>query len=267
MLFQSARPFDVQFRFPRSGQELWASSDKLKQVSAYWKADLNSGFKESQPVEDLSSTQSTYQPDSTQDGGDDPGWSDSDDEAVAEEPKPAKAQYVISVTDHSFSTYMAVLVWIWRKEVNFAAFKSTLAIANAAATAHAGADSAPPAKRRKPNPAAGTSGLAPVVSPKSVYRLAHKLQIGPLRLLALEELKKGLTVDNVAHELLSSTAQLYEEVRAAVVDFVVANRAEVVGSEGMKAKLRKGQAGEMNQLAPIWATLAERALAAKASEE
>ncbi|KAL8293424.1 hypothetical protein RQP46_000125 [Phenoliferia psychrophenolica] len=116
------------------------------------------------------------------------------------------AFHEVFVTDAAYSTYRAVVVWIYTGQITFAPIQS----------------SATP--KRYPNS----------VSPKSVYRLAHFLDISDLKTLALAAFKQQVSSANAAVELFSETSRLYEEVQAVLLDFVVQQWSEVKNSDGMQ---------------------------------
>lgn len=188
-------PFDVRFSFPRSGQDLWASSTILSDASAYYKTLLESGFAESQ-VETgayLGSTTTQTIERSTE-------WSDSDDDDTSPVTYKSKQQIrTIVIKDHSFNTYHAVRIWILTKQITFASLRPHPTASAVAVTAPA--TSSLSDGRHNTDTSAAWSASAPIVSPKSVYRLAHLLELDDLKRLALDAFKACLTVQNVAHQL------------------------------------------------------------------
>ncbi|KAL8277521.1 hypothetical protein RQP46_010076 [Phenoliferia psychrophenolica] len=65
------------------------------------------------------------------------------------------------------------------------------------------------------------------VSPKSVYRLAHYLDLVELQDLALDVIESELTVENILEELLGETAREYEEIREVEMRFALEYWGEV----------------------------------------
>ncbi|GAA5856714.1 hypothetical protein JCM8547_008804 [Rhodosporidiobolus lusitaniae] len=99
-------------------------------------------------------------------------------------------------------------------------------------------------------PEAPLTGLMPhpltPVSPKSVYRLAHLLDLPALLSLALVTFRSQLTVSNAAIELFSETAACYDEIGTAVLDSVWVNLAAVKASAGWeeaRSRRRTGRRG------------------------
>lgn len=152
--------------------------------------------------------------------------------------------YRIPVRGTSFSTYRAVLVWIHTGYIEFSPLLSTFhhlpeseRVTARVAAANALIDSDP----RLPLPA----------SPKSVYKLAHYLSLPTLERLALEELSRQLTIENVFLELFDGLPTVYNKVRKLEVEFVVKHKKLVVGTKGFKEvveKLRKNELGGSGQV-------------------
>ncbi|GAA5981872.1 hypothetical protein JCM10908_004647 [Rhodotorula pacifica] len=95
------------------------------------------------------------------------------------------------------------------------------------------------AKKRRAAALAPFSRLYPSrpkpVSPKSLYRLAHFLDIPALQSICLAALKQALTPETVAYEVFDDPmAEVYDEVVRAEVEFAVANWQRVKSSKAMK---------------------------------
>ncbi len=246
----------MRFSFPRSNNDLWANSTILKKASPYFKTQLESGFAEA-VRKVVTYPGDTVEPDSASTLA----FSDSDDEAAtsaAEAPsKPEAKVHTVEVRAHSFTTYHAVWVWILTKRIEFAQLGSYSAPASPDAASFPLALQ-PAAKRRKTD-AAPTA--TPAASPKSVYRLAHLLELDKLKHEALEAFKDRLRVANATDQLFSSTSASYDEVRTAAAQFVTRHWAEVSQTEAMKVKIAQIAAGELDHSARIVMALAQAALA------
>lgn len=72
------------------------------------------------------------------------------------------------------------------------------------------------------------------VSPKSVYRLAHFLELPDFQSLAPNAYKAQLTKDIVAYELTSEVSAVYDELRFAALDVAVRDFAYVRASVAMQ---------------------------------
>lgn len=93
--------------------------------------------------------------------------------------------------------------------------------------------------------------LPPPVSPKSVYRLAHLLQLAELQQLALDTISSGLTIEGAARELFSPVSIAYAEVKKVILDHVVENWEEVQASESWAEMRGKTVTGEIMGAAQI----------------
>lgn len=179
-------------------------------------------------------------------------WSDSDDESVdTPSTRPQQQIHTVSISSHSFSTYKAVLTWIITKKIVFA----PLRLVKADASANDGTSS--PAKRRKVSRTSPSDNTQPPVSAKSVYRLAHLLDLRDLQAEAIKDFKSKLTVDNVADQLFSSTSASYDEVRAAAAGVTAANWDQVGETEAMKKKVAEIEADEVGRGTPIMLAVAQ----------
>ncbi len=72
------------------------------------------------------------------------------------------------------------------------------------------------------------------VSPKSMYRLADKMQLHELKQRAQEDIAKKLTVHNIVWEVFSGFTAQYPEIRKIETDFLLRNWAQVKKSPAMK---------------------------------
>ena len=173
-VFLSPVPFDVRFAFPRSGQDSWANLAVLQKASPYFRDLLGSGLSGTQVevapytggATKIASPSGLFR-------------SDSDDEAPPISPrKPQQRVHTVTITDYSFKTYDAMLLWLHNNCTNFASLAS--AADEDSKSASASTSSQSPTKRHKHSTAADGSGTLPAVSPKSVYCLAHKLGLTDL---------------------------------------------------------------------------------------
>lgn len=168
-----------------------------------------------------------------------PDWLDSDDEADAHYQYAAEAQSrrspndeleleyrQVTVTGSAFATYRAILLWLHCGYIDFAPLNSSLSPRNPTSkeTRDKVYKDSLEAARTLPLPA----------SPKSVFRLAHLLQLPELQELALGALVASLTVEGAACELFSPVALAYDEVRDAVREFVLDHVGEVSATAAWK---------------------------------
>lgn len=141
----------------------------------------------------------------------------------------------IVITETAYSTYRAVLLYLHTSHISFAPLSSTLHLLH---------PTSKQSRRQRIEKSLLASPKYPSpVSPKSVYRLAHLLEIPSLLALALDKFKSQLSTANAAEELFSDTSALYDDVRA--VAHVVAHWAEVRASQGWRDVNAKIKVGEL----------------------
>lgn len=211
----SHSPNDVVFYFPRCKRELWANSTALAQASTCWATLFDSGFAESETqARDSTASQVTIE----QIDGD-----DSDDEcdslplkgvAVRQNSSiPAGVKKVV-VKNAVYTTYRAVLLYTQSGYIDFAPLAAP---PSASLTRKASL-----AARMTALKAGQTAGLPLAASPKSVYKLAHRLEYASLAKLALASIESQLTPENVVYQLTTDIS-IYDDVRKSLVSFATAN--------------------------------------------
>ncbi len=236
MFFLSNAPNDVVFYFPRTKRELWANSAALKAVSPYFATLFDSGFKES-------SSSTVGEGIITDSAEIDELAQDSDDESdrvpfklATTRTKSALPLGVKEVVIRSaaYTTYLAVLTYIHSGFNNFAPLSiPSLFVKNPGPARTAALTASATNHPNLPLPA----------SPKSVFKLAHLLELEDLAKLALVDYQSKLTVDNVLHELVTDMS-VYDCAREALVAFAVPNwtavRQTAVAKELTKADVVDG---------------------------
>jgi hypothetical protein len=235
-------PQDVCFIFPRLNAKLWAWLQVLVDQSAYYDALLRGQLSESTVHTGTGST--VPEP-----GSPSHLFEDSDDE-TDEQLKVSIGQRACStsstsqphkevvITDTAFTTYEATLVWMSSRFIRFAPFRSRKAENDGAAVSEPGSPATVKmveADPETPLPA----------SPKSVYRLAHVLELEDLQEIALKSIYTQLTIRNAATELFSDVAYVYPAVRDTILDFVVAHWTEIRYSNAYKKIKERADAGDL----------------------
>lgn len=235
-------PHDVCLDFVQLGRQLWTTEASLVAASPYFEDLLSSAYSEGllavrelsiEPVEEVS-----YE------------FDESDAETDAADlvkrngkvaVKPLAPFKRIPVTETSYTTWLAVLVWTQTRHIAFAPLVSSFRAANEdISVARSGrADSF------KSLVDAQDPRLPAPASPKSVYRLADLLSLDELKALALANLISQLTPLNAAYELYSDIGTCYPPVRDAVLTFVVDNWREVKAAPATQAMEERGVAGEL----------------------
>lgn len=102
-------------------------------------------------------------------------------------------------TSGSYKTYRSVLMWVYSSQIRFAPLDSSVRYSTTS-----------DAKLLQKTKSIQSDKFS---SPKSVYRLAHYLQLSELSKIALESIESQIEFENVAYELYSDLSKNYEEVR------------------------------------------------------
>lgn len=214
---------NVTFIFAGDERTLYDNSDVLASISPYFKTLFSSNFKERSFME----TRKTGLPETEQARR--RPFVDSDDEAdpraPPHRPHAPSSDYRIEITETSFNTYLAVLIWIHTNQISFAPLTSG---------------------GTRDVPVAPTTSHHSPTSPKSVYRLADFLELHELKSLALSSILSQVKATNAIEELMSDVSTLYEPIKAALLDFTAQNWNEVKKSEDWKDLEAKVRAGDQD---------------------
>jgi hypothetical protein len=206
-------------------------------VSPYLKILLQSEFSEgtvkrakrrrtTPPISTSSNGDATMEPDGT-------ALDDSDDEAdevvlasglaALDSRDTDELEYrEIKITKTAYSTYRALLTYLNTSYITFAPLASSFL-----------PSTTPTRKDRLASHLAREPSLSLPVSPKSLCRLAHLLEIPSVQKPALDDLKSQLTVDNIAAELSGDVSHLYEDVRSVELELAIKHWQEVKKSKRM----------------------------------
>lgn len=157
---------------------------------------------------------------------------------------PRKGIHRIVITTTSYTTYRALLLYIYSNSIAFAPLRSSWQVLRDRAEAK-GRGAVP---RRNVfvrdqavrfSLALSTDELQPT-SPKSMYVLADMLQLPELRQEALNQFKRFLTIDNVCIELASSFVGKYDQARSITFDFLRNNWKSVALTSSFSRLLADG---------------------------
>jgi len=97
--------------------------------------------------------------------------------------------------------------------------------------------------------------LPPPASPKSVYKLAHYLSLPSLQSLALQDISRQLSIENVFIELFDGLPSVYDEVRKVMVEYAVKHKKEVIETEGFKTVMERLRRNELDRSGAVVADL------------
>lgn len=229
-------PQDVCFVFPATATKLWASSKVLIEQSTYYRSLLGGDFSESTL---RLSPANTETPEFKADAAS-RLYEESDDETdehfAAQVAKgahgtlPHLPHKQVVITDAAFTTYQAILVWMSSRYIRFAPLRSSNT-GNAGEVSKSRLQDVIKMVETDPK-------TALPASPKSVYRLAHLLELNDLQEIALNNFRSQLTAHNAATELFSDVASAYPALRDIVLNFALENWNDVrVSSAWKKMKL------------------------------
>jgi len=217
----------------------------------------------------------------------------SSEDSTTSAPGPRKVQVV--VRDVAYSTYRAVLYYIYTDTIVFAPLASSF-------TKHSFFSPVPPALKQPrslglstpavtaPEPQGifqlghnlkasvssettlpglpssrkewiadwekNNPGRPRPCSAKAVYRLADKLDLQELKDRAFQHIIKSLTVDNVAYEVFSDFSAAFEDVRKVEVQFFLDHWADIRGSEAMSNVWQQIRVGRHPGFEEVWPLIA-----------
>ncbi|GAA5976785.1 hypothetical protein JCM5350_007247 [Sporobolomyces pararoseus] len=254
-------PNNVCFYFPRTSRRIWANEIVLRKASPYFETLFSSDFSESTPSPPLGAASTkphlpyTYadsdeEADLTPTKKESSVWKEEEEERRAKsfEAFPFKT---ITVLDTTYTTYLSVLLWISTKHISFAPLLSTIDVKFVPRLQRQAeiATLKSKMKVRLPDP----------VSSKSVYRLAHLLELSDLKHLALTNYKSQLTVGGAFSELYGDVSCAYPEIQEITLKFVVDNWREIASNYSVYQIEKKMENGGGNSaMAAIGIKLARR---------
>ena len=166
------------------------------------------------------------------------------DEMTFEAPSPSHEPlstfpyYRIQISDAACTTYKAVLTYLQFNHIRFAPLTSSFEPLPEDMRHLARLDYL--SKHKLDDP------LLPYpASPKSIYRLAHSLDLSSLSKLALSNYSSQLSPCNVAFEMMDPIIDEHEQVCQVLVDYLVKNWNEIVKDGNFKELLEKVKKDEV----------------------
>ena len=272
-----ANPHDVRLFFPetpsRAAAELWTSEHLLRTSSPYYDALFNSGLAETVVVgskrartddDESPAASSSVRPVTVSPVADSPDktFEDSDDETDAFSFKQRSfalddalesgefPHKQVTITQAAFSTYRAVLLWLSTGYIGFA--QPSSAYASKSSTSPSRNDTLLLAHQSNPRHPF-------LVSPKSVYRLAHVLELTDLESLAVRYFRdEALTLKTAPVELFSELSSDHALWRDMVVEWVVERWYSVERSKAWQAMMDRFESEEIEGVGPIWVALTRK---------
>lgn len=245
-------PWDVRLSFAATGRQLWTNSKMLLEASPRFEAAL-SGDKRPAHGDGSGDVEMQGPPRQAEDD------SDFEVDEVLKVEKAAEGGLAgdktdndksnseiaglrsVTIDDTAFVTYRALLGWLSSGLVEFAPLKN--------GSKHA-------EERLKGLVELLDNDEAIPTSPKSLYRLATKLELADLRKACFKEIKKQNSIDIAVHQLFSKDASDYSELRDVWLANVATNWLVVKNSPAwlkMKAKADADESGCSNIFADLLA--------------
>ena len=137
--------------------------------------------------------------------------------------KPDPSFRLVNIDAAAYTTYHAVLCYLQTGHITFAPLRSSFRLQPESTTLRNAKIAELHPDPSHPRPA----------SPKSVYRLAHFLELPELADLALVNIRSQLTKENIAFEVFGDVASVYEEVGNLELEFAVENEDFMATSPAM----------------------------------
>ncbi|GAA5974121.1 hypothetical protein JCM11641_003448 [Rhodosporidiobolus odoratus] len=161
---------DVRLVFPRTSQQLWANEALLIQSSPHYKTALSSAFAEGSASTETSLEAADVAPYTFEESDEETDKAEAMKATRKKEVQTSTPFKTITVTDSSYSTYLAVLVWLQSHHISFAPLRSSFRTSGKSRLEATQARTVAVAERGANYPL-----VPPPSSPKSIYRLAHLL--------------------------------------------------------------------------------------------
>ena len=210
-IHQAQFPNDVKFSFSPSKLVLWGNVESLSNSSPYFKTLFDSGFAESTPSTFRKQTSKSKRRKVERERD----FDDSDDETdefilardVDQAASDSSPQFevpfrLVEINESAYTTYLAVLCWIDSGHITFAPLRSSSRL-----------QSDPTSLRNAQLVESSVHPAHPLpASPKSVYRLAHFLELDELVKLAFSNIQSQLTKEIIAYEVFGDVALAYDAV-------------------------------------------------------
>ncbi|GAA5990347.1 hypothetical protein JCM11641_006257 [Rhodosporidiobolus odoratus] len=146
----------------------------------------------------------------------------------------------IRITESCYSTYRALLVWATTGHIEFAPLSSS-----------ASSSASDKKQQTHLDRLSSEPNLPLPVSAKSLYRLAHLLDLPSLQKLALTAYESQLGTTNCATELFGDASIAYEALREVALRYAVKNWKHVKDSVAMKRVERTVMGGGMVSAGPV----------------
>ncbi|GJN87729.1 hypothetical protein Rhopal_000684-T1 [Rhodotorula paludigena] len=156
-----------------------------------------------------------------------------------------RPRFEVVVTDASYTTFRALLHYLYTDSITFAPLASNYHVAKETASQsgqpfpyasrHAYlAAQLPPPTATAGDPAAAVHSAVSPCSAKAIYRLSDKMDLAELKERAYEHIVSSLTAQNIVYEVFGSFSSRFDEIRRVEVAFLLDKWNEVRSSVQMR---------------------------------
>ncbi|GAA6007942.1 hypothetical protein JCM11491_006550 [Sporobolomyces phaffii] len=165
----------------------------------------------------------------------------------------------VIVADASYSTFRALLYYLYTNQVSFTPLASTFYAAKDRAVANnvplAYSDRKAFILAHSPH-VTNAGGVGPA-SAKAIYRLADKMNIVELKQLAFDHIISSLTPQNVVYEAFGSFSARFEEIKRVEVAFLLQHWNDVRTSGSLAKVFGYLRSGRFPGFEDVWLSLLE----------
>ncbi|KAF8073868.1 hypothetical protein FPV67DRAFT_1479610 [Lyophyllum atratum] len=192
---------------------------------------------------------------------------------------PKTSKLTVVVKDVAYTTYLALLYYLYTDAIVFAPLSSSFIVKNRPSTTIASISSQPSTpsdaqghtttQKRSVQQDSATSrrewiqewqinnpGRPAPCSAKAAYRLADRFGLRELKERASQHIFKSLTVDNIAYEVFSPFAAAFDEIRQVQVNFFLAHWKDIRASDSMRNVWQQIRNGRHPGFEEVWPVIA-----------
>ncbi|KAG6850067.1 hypothetical protein H0H93_001617 [Arthromyces matolae] len=185
---------------------------------------------------------------------------------------PVSPRSSVIVKDVAYTTYMALLYYLYTDIIVFAPLSSSfLPKAEADPPADTNQCQSPSdASALKTSPQDAPSSRQEWIhlwkethpdrpapcSAKAMYRLADRLDLPELKARASQHIVKALNVDNIAYEIFTPFAAMFEDIRKVQIDFFLAHWKDIRASDSMRNVWQQIRNGRHPGFEEVWPAIA-----------
>jgi len=191
---------------------------------------------------------------------------------------PTTSKLTVVVKDVAYTTYLAVLYYLYTDAIVFAPLSSSFIAKNRnSTTSSTSSQPATPSdtqghtstqKRTIQQDSASSRrewiyewqrnhpGRPAPCSAKAAYRLADRFDLRELKERASQHIVKSLTVDNIAYEVFSPFAAAFDEIRQVQVNFFLAHWKDIRTSDAMRNVWKQIRNGRHPGFEEVWPAIA-----------